>query len=372
MAAGKAAAAVADTVISFVNVYPGSDIYELEGHSALRITMPQGDYAVNFGVFDFNKPHFVYRFVKGETDYMAAAYPWQFFEEQYRSEGRRVVEHRLNFTSGQKARLIELLNDHLQPENTTYRYNYVKDNCATRPLRLVELAAGDTILFDEAAAGVRQDESFRDIMRRYHANYPWYQFGIDLALGPGIDYTVDIREHTFAPVELEALLPTATIGGKPLIADTLTIIDLQPTAKVGPPTPWLLSPLAVSLLLLAIIIWVTIRDLRRRRVTRWIDAAYFALLGLAGLLIAFLVLISTHEATSPNWLIFWLNPLCLIPTIFIWIKSCKRVVMWYQIINFAAILTLVCAWAWLPQSANAAFLPLAAADALLAARYIYI
>ena len=26
----------------------------------------------NFGIFDFREPNFVYRFVKGETDYMVA------------------------------------------------------------------------------------------------------------------------------------------------------------------------------------------------------------------------------------------------------------------------------------------------------------
>lgn len=112
------------------------------------------------------------------------------------------------------------------------------------------------------------------------------------------------------------------------------------------------------------------RDLHRRRVTRWFDALLFGMLGLAGCLVFFLVFFSTHEATSPNFLLAWVNPLCLIPVIFIWIKKAQRLVMCYQIANFAALLVLCLAWPLLPQSANAAFWPLIAADAIRAANYI--
>lgn len=88
ISAGTAPAAAQerpDTVVSLVTIYPGSDIYELEGHSALRLRMPGGaDIAVNFGLFDFDSPNFVYRFVSGQTDYMAGAMPWQPFLDSYR------------------------------------------------------------------------------------------------------------------------------------------------------------------------------------------------------------------------------------------------------------------------------------------------
>jgi hypothetical protein len=93
-------------------------------------------------------------------------------------------------------------------------------------------------------------------------------------------------------------------------------------------------------------------------------------MGLAGCLIAFLIFVSVHEATSPNWLFVWLNPLCLIPTIFIWLKNCKKLVLSYQIANFVALFLLSALWGFLPQTANAAFLPLILGDAMRAASYI--
>lgn len=369
-ARAAAASMPADTTVMLVNIYPGDEIYELEGHTVLRITTHDYDIGVNWGVFDFNAPGFVYRFVKGETDYMAAAYPWEAILWQYRGEHRRMIGHRLSLTAEQTQRLVALVSENLLAENATYRYNYVKDNCATRPLRLVELAIGDTIIL----ADKPRDEarSFRDMMRRYHANYPWYQFGIDLALGPGIDYAISPRERCFAPVKLDTLLQQATIGGKPLVSESTVLIDEPATARIKAPTALPLTPMAVAWLMLALAVAVALRDVRRGRVSRWLDTIFYTLLGLTGCLIAFLVFVSSHYATTPNYLIVWLNPLCLIPPIFIWIKKCQRVVMWYQIINFALILILTCAWPWLPQSANAAFWPLIAADAVLAARYIYI
>lgn len=161
--------------VSLVNVYPGNEIYELEGHSAIRIKYGDGrDIAISYGQFDFNSPNFVYRFVKGETDYMVVALPWDIFESAYRRSGRRMVAHHINMDSAAVARLEAFVMHNLEPANCVYRYNYVKDNCATRPLRAVEVALGDSIIlgptpFDAESAWA---PTFRNIMRHYHRNYP--------------------------------------------------------------------------------------------------------------------------------------------------------------------------------------------------------
>lgn len=368
-----AASAQTDTLVSIVNVYPGKVFYELEGHTVLRISFPDGrDYAVSYGTFDFDAPNFLYRFVKGETDYYVSLVPWDYFVNGYSAQHRRIVEHRLAFDSSRTRRLIELLDENLRPENRTYRYNYVKDNCATRPLRMVELAAGDSIVLGPAPFESQplMRPTFRNVMRSYHSNYPWYQFGIDLALGSGIDYTIDRRELAFAPAELDGQLGTATIADRPLVASTVVVADFAPDEAVSGPTPWYLTPDAVFWALFVLIVGVTVRDWRRRRVTRWVDSVLYTLYGLAGLVLTYLIFVSVHEATSPNWLYLWLNPLCLIPAIFIWLKKCKAIVLSYQIVNFVVLFLLVALWPLIPQSANTAFVPLILADMLRSASYI--
>lgn len=363
-----------DTVVSLLTAYPGKDIYELEGHSAIRINMGPGrDYAVNYGLYDFNAPNFLYRFVKGETDYMVGIFPMEWFVRGYETDGRRVEEIPLKLTSAEKRKILELIDDNLLPQNRVYRYNYVKDNCATRPLKMIEMSLADSLELGKTEwDAMSEPHSFRDVMRSYHRNYPWYQFGIDLALGSGIDYPLSSREYTFVPMLMAGQLEGATAGGRKIAGEPVALVDFPPDAAVEGPTPWFLTPVFVCWMVFALLVAATWHDIRCRHTTRWIDAVYFGILGLAGLLLTFLIFVSVHEATSPNWLYLWLNPLCLIPTIFIWLKKCNMVVLCYQIANFAVLIIMLFAWPWVPQSANAAFLPLVLGDILRSGSYIYL
>ena len=55
------------------------------GHAALRIYDPKQniDYIFNYGIFDFSKPNFIYRFAKGETDYKLGVADFQDYVIEY-------------------------------------------------------------------------------------------------------------------------------------------------------------------------------------------------------------------------------------------------------------------------------------------------
>jgi hypothetical protein len=361
-----------DTIVSMVTFYPGQDVYELEGHSAIRVTTPQADVAVSYGMFDFNAPNFIYRFVKGETDYWVATLPWHAFEMAYVGQGRRIVEQQINLSSQETQRLLDLLSENLQPENRVYRYNYVKDNCATRPLRIIERAFGDSIVLGKPVGEVAGEQSFRKMMTYYHRNYPWYQFGIDLALGSGIDYELNNREKSFAPIVLADQLENAIVGGRKVVVSTRVINDVDAYAAEESPTAWCLTPIVVFTIILVIVITVTVWDIRRRKVTAAVDAVLYSVLGLAGCLLTFLIFVSTHEATSPNWLYLWINPFCFIAAIGVWIKRAEKLVKCYQIVNFVTLLAFVVVWACGIQHGNIAFLPIIAADLARSACFLLV
>lgn len=358
--------------ISILTCHAGPAIYELCGHTAIRINRPGiSDYVVNYGLFDFDAPNFVYRFVKGETDYMVGAHPTATFLESYRHQGRTVEESVLNLTPEQALELERSLIENMRPENREYRYNYVKDNCATRPLAMIEQAIGDTLHF----ADDRRSTTFRNEMRRYHANYPWYQFGIDIALGSGIDYPISIRERAFAPEELGHMLAKASITDKsgqsiPAISSSSIIVEGDPDGAIAPPTPWYLTPVALFWTLAALALALNIRDIIKRSQSRWFDTLYYSACGLGGLIVTFLVVVSTHEATSPNWLILWLNPLCFCGAILPWIKSMKNVLYWYHFANFAVLFLLLVLRSMTGQEFNPAFWPLILTSMMRSDNYI--
>lgn len=332
--------------VSLLTALPGEKIYELEGHIGLRIHSSDDDCIVNWGIFDFNSPGFVYRFVKGETDYLCAAYPTEYFLADYYAQGRMVLEQPLLLDSLQTMRLIALVEENLRPENRVYRYNYVKDNCATRPLQLVEQAIGAPLI---APGG--ETSSFRREMQKYHRDYPWYQFGIDLALGRRLDDEIDRRGMVFAPVRL-----AEELAGNPLVGKAVAYGTQKVESK---PTPWILTPVAVGLLvlILSVLFW-------RGRAAKLFDSLLFGVYGLTGCVLFFLVFVSTHEATSPNLLLLWLNPLCLLGAILPWIKSAKKLKNCYFFLNFALIIVLAILAPLLGRHMNTAFWFFMAADAV--------
>lgn len=354
--------------VSLLTCAPGKEIFELYGHTAIRVKGNGIDSVWNYGLFDFHRPNFIYRFVKGETDYMVGAYPFAWFVPEYEHAGRRVWEQELNLTPAEASALHAMLQREIKPDLREYRYNYVKDNCATRFIdRLDSAAQARPVFSDSITYG-----TFRNEMRAYNRNYPWYQFGIDLALGSGIDYPLTGREEMFVPMELMQKVATAHFAdGRPMVKATRVLGEGRGDQQL-PPTPWWCSPMAVMIILFAAAAILCLYEARSRRIVRWANSLFFILAGLTGCVSVFLVFVSSHEATSPNMLTLWLNPLQLLLGICLWwrhTRFCAMAVAWY---NIAVIIALLLIWPMQSQSANPAIFPLLGAALLLSATYAII
>lgn len=352
-------------VVSLLTAWPGPEVYQLCGHSAIRIRGAEVDSVWNYGVFDFDEPNFVYRFVKGETDYMLVGYPTMWFMPEYLSEGRKVLEQDLNLTQDEAWKLRSLLQTEALPQNRTYRYNYVKDNCATRITdRLAQATDARLIFPDTIAYG-----SFRREMRAFHRDYPWYQFGIDLALGSGLDRELRANEEMFVPTVMSDRYAQATLSdGRRLVSDTRQLMPDSGHATL-PATPWYLTPNFWSAICFILMAAFSVFMAWKRRILRWLYCLWFAIIGLGGCIIAFLVFASDHEATSPNMLLLWLNPLQLIMAVCVWWPRAHwpvNIMAWYNIVVLGIMLII---WPFQLQSANPAFFPLMGATLALSIVY---
>lgn len=354
--------------VSLITCWPGDEVYELCGHEAVRVRGEGIDSVWNYGTFDFTAPNFIYRFVKGETDYMLSSYPFAYFLPEYENDRRRVVEQDLNLTPAEARRLLGMLREEALPQNRVYRYNYVKDNCATRIVERIDQAVGSRVAYTDSL----RYGSFRDEMRAFHKNYPWYQFGIDLALGSGIDRPTSGRQEMFVPVDMMQRVASAHLAdGRPLVKDTRVLVEGSPDATLGP-TPWWKTPLFWSCAVFTAVLTVCLSDIRRRKLSRWLWTAYFLPVGIAGCVVAFLVFVSEHEATSPNALLVWLNPLQLATAACVWWRKARKAEIVMNYYNIAAVGVLILVWPLQPQSANPAFFPLMACACLLGATYAII
>ena len=343
--------------VSLVTFYPGSEPHNIWGHSEIRVQQGPVDVYFNYGVFDFQAPAFMWRFMLGQTDYLCQPVPRAY--AMLGMENRRMVEQKLNLPQDKAIMVRDFLWNNAQPENRTYRYKFLSDNCSTRPRDIIEMAAGEGLRYPAMSDST---VTYRDILAHYCRNYAWERFGIDLVLGWDVDTVLDQRATMFIPMLLMDAVAGATITTDStttrLVKATTVPIDKSTEGNVRPPTPWYLSPMTVAVLVLALTLMVTWRDWRRHDVARWFDSILFSAGGLAGCLLFFLIFFSTHEATSPNINIAWLNPLLLLLAILPWFKKTRSAARWLHALNALVVALLMLAWPWQPQVGNFAFFPL--------------
>ena len=345
--------------VSLVTFYPGSEPHNIWGHSEIRVQQGPIDLYFNYGVFDFQAPAFMWRFMLGETDYICQPIPRMY--ATLGMEERRMVEQELNLPQDKALMVRDFLWNNAQPQNRTYRYKFLSDNCSTRPRDIIEMAAGDGLQYPAMGDTT---VTYRDILAHYCRNYAWEKFGIDLVLGWDVDTVLDQRATMFIPMLLMDAVAGATIQTDsvtlPLVKATTVPIDKSTEGNVRPPTPWYASPMAFALLVVALTLLVTYRDVRRRDISRWFDTLLFTTGGLAGCILFFLIFFSTHEATSPNINIAWLHPLLLLLAVLPWFKKTRTVARWLHAVNATIVALLMLAWPWQPQVGNIAFFPLMA------------
>ena len=350
-----------DAEISLLTVSPSEDeVYTVYGHTALRVrdASKKLDTVFNYGIFDFSKPNFIYRFAKGETDYRLAAQYTRDFLIEYEMRGSEVTEQILDIDSAGKARIWEALMINNRPENRVYRYNFFYDNCATRPRdKIEESIAGKVIYPAEPQDG---SLTFRDIVHQYCKGHPWARFGIDLCIGSEADQPITQRQMMFAPFYLMDAFDGAQIKGdsiqRPLITANELVVDATPEPDES---DWMPTPLQCSLLLFILTAAATIYGIRRRTGLWGIDLFLFGIAGIVGCVLAFLALFSQHPAVSSNFLLLVFHPgqLLFLPYIVYCVRKGKK--CWYLTLNLAVLTLFIVLFPVIPQRFDFAVVPLA-------------
>lgn len=336
-------------VVSLLTCSPGDEVYSFFGHTALRYRneAKRLDLVFNYGVFDFQTPNFVGKFVLGETDYLLGVIDYINFIDEYEMRGSQVKEHRLALDSAQTERLFALLRENYMPANRVYRYNYFYNNCTTKTRDIIEMALSPDCSVVYPQCG--RNESFREMVHRFTAVSPWYSFGIDLLLGAEADVVQSDRVLQFIPSVLMTDFESARIVCGDSVKPMVDAVELLAEEEREPLSVFPLTPdIAFSLLLLFVVV-VTYIGYRRQRIYRALDIVLLLVQGLAGLLIAFMVMFSVHPTVGSNMLIFLLNPmpLLLLPLMLYAIAKRKiPYIMWLQNIT---LLMFLAAAPFLPQ-----------------------
>ena len=348
--------------ISILTAAPSDEaVFTLYGHTAVRVkdSLHKIDLVFNYGIFDFSKPNFIYRFTKGETDYKLAAYNFQHYIIEYQMRGSEVTEQVLNFTPDEINKIWNALYINVQPENCVYRYNFFFDNCAPRPVAIVEEQVDGKIKYNDPP----EPQTFRDLINYCTRNNSWLTFGCDLALGSPTDRVATPHEMMFLPVYLKEEFDKATIvnpdGTERKLVKSTTRLAEELTDDDQGEKEWF-TPMLCSMIIFLLVSLITYMEWKKKTYFRLVDCILFLLAGVAGTVLFFLCFISTHPCIWPNWSIVWLQPFDLVAVILFAVKKYGKAAYYYHFINFAALTLLLAGWYFIPQHLNIAFIPLVA------------
>lgn len=344
---------------SLLTCAPGTEIYSLFGHTAIRYEnyTRRIDVVFNYGMFSFNTPNFIFRFVAGETDYQLGITPYSYFEAEYAMRGSSVYQQVLNLTQSEKERLLTILENNYLPENRIYRYSYFYDNCTTRARDKIEECIEGKVVYPDSLSG----KSYRSIVHEFTAGSPWDEFGIDLCLGAEADKEINKRQQMFSPFYMKYYASNAYIvdaGGtrRPLILDETKIVDVEPE-EVQP--GFILSPLMCGALFLALCVVMAWGQWKTQRIWWGWDIVLYGLQGLAGCIIAFLFFFSVHPTVGSNWLLILFNPIPLLYLPFMVYKAVKRKKDYYHVGNMVYLTLFITILPFCGQEFNLTVLPLA-------------
>ena len=315
--------------VSLLTFGPGTPVFERFGHNAIRIADPLTalDVSWNWGMFSFDEPNFLGRFLAGTSRYWMAGFETVPLLAYYQENDRQTVEQVLNLSGAQKLALLRFVRWNEQEENKYYRYDYFRDNCSTRVRDALDQVLGGAL--KRAWADSLSSHSFRSEALRLTEGTPWSRLGIDIALGPLADTRMTAWDEAYVPMRLRDRLRGLMVsgpGGVPmkLVERERVIFAAARVAEAAEAQalPGVYVGVALGALVpLAILGGLAFMSALRGR---WpaaqrgsrlgiaaISAVWYAVTSLMGIAVAFMELFSAHVFWYGNWNLLLLSPVGL-------------------------------------------------------------
>jgi hypothetical protein len=298
----------------------GDVSWERFGHNAIWIKdRSRGtDITYNWGMFDFNQPRFVWRFVTGDTRYWMEAFDLYTMVNAYKRENRSILAQELNLSPAQRLKLQQFVEWNALPQNKFYRYDYYRDNCSTRLRDALDHALSGQL--QTATVSRQTPGTYRwHTQRLMTGDLPLYT-GVTLALGHPADKPLSMWQEMFLPVRMANDLRTVTIADTagnqiPLVKSEMAIFTAGRSPEPASAPNYLPLFLAVGILYAAILV-LLVRSAEGGHRFALFGAIALATLwsliaGLAGGALVFAWLFTKHYFMGRNENLLHMDPLSL-------------------------------------------------------------
>ncbi len=281
--------------ISILTIEPGNEVYSIFGHTAVRVSSEESDLVYNFGTFNFGDPAFYFKFIRGNLLYSLSVEDYYLFLKNTLLESRTVHEQVLKLNDEQVAHLRQELERIYHSPERYYPYDFLRNNCATKVRDCISETGLDWIPKLSVTTA-----TYRQFLYPYIKGNYWLDFGINLLMGPEADISPTPAESMFLP---EFIFNALNYSGVAWPEEVIPAPENMAPKKGS----WL-SPL---LIMLGIMILTIIPKTRKL-----IFCIFLSAVGIAGLMILMIDLISIHPIYSENFNILWTAP-AIVPVLFL-------------------------------------------------------
>ena len=291
--------------VSIVTAGPGEELYEAFGHSAIRIKDPvlNLDLIYNYGMFDFNQPNFLLNFAKGNMIYSLARYDFKYFLASYRKDKRWVKQQVLNLTQQEKQAYFIFLERNATPENRNYLYDPYFDNCATKLRDITKSILGSKLIFNDNH--IEKQLTFRQLTNHEIHWNSWGTFGLNLIAGTKLDQKATSKEYMYLPDYIYSSFKNAAVYLENQPKHLVKREDFLIRVKEKEPKTSLFNPFLIFSILAFLGIYITYKDYKKNRRTKWLDFILLFTTGLIGCVLFFLWFFSTHSTAPNNFNLLW-------------------------------------------------------------------
>jgi hypothetical protein len=323
--------------ISLLTQDKGDEMYAFFGHTAIRIKDDslRIDLVYNYGTFNFNTPNFYIRFIRGDLDYCLSIDDFDYFVD-FSSETKRTIhEQVLILTYEEKVKMLELLETCYTTSARYYRYDFLKNNCATKIRDIIEDATNKRIDFSTSEF---EGMSFRQLLKPYVARNYWIDLGFNILLGMESDKAANPADYMFLPIYIHDFLENSNYSENSYI-----LLDASPTKNEGINFSYIL-PWIIFVVLVVLNFW--------KKSRKGILFTISIIFGLFGILISFLSIYSLHPALGNN-----LNVLWTLPAFMILFFRKKRINEYFKIVYILIIALFIALQGIIPQELSPVFIP---------------
>ena len=336
----------------------GDPLYTYWGHIGIAMENHQTNESLfyDFGNFSFDSVNFYWNFLMGRMIYMGYVIPTKNFLSFTQGENRTVTMYRLNLGNEELKELNQILQWWVQPENQEYLYDYYHYNCSTIIRNILNtLVKGELKKISET----QPDRSYRHYSRTGAAPSFFSELLLHYLLGAKLDEPISGWDKMFIPQSIvdfgSKLIYTGIDGVSRQLVGEKTVL----MTSDRPPVPDEVRPLWLPMLIAGVaagLIWMLSRRVslsphynKGVRIAALVSRVTITLLiGLAGVVLGFLMTFTDHTASYENINIGPAFPTVLLGLFLLMTpqkrpggKKRERLLSWFWTVNLVGLIVAV-------------------------------